>query len=171
MVVGPELPRTFHDFARSVRPDLVRVARARLGDHAEAEDIAQEALQVTWRDWDRVSRRESPYHWTLRIAVNLAVTAYRRRQRLLQQLSRVAEVDAHVDVPREPDLELWRAVRELPQGQCVALILRFVLEAEYADIAQVLGCSLDSARQHVSRGRARMRAQLVDRDRERSARG
>jgi RNA polymerase sigma factor (sigma-70 family) len=43
-------------------------------------------------------------------------------------------------------------VRALPDGQKGAILLRFVADLPYADIAASLGCSVEAARQRVREG-------------------
>lgn len=151
-------PTSFSVFYRQTRPEVVRVARARLVDPADAEDVAQEALQVIWSRWAEVATRESPRHWTLRVALNLAATRNRRQVGLRERLPLLVAGAVHLDHPRDPDTALWRIVAGLPKKQADAVVLRLVLDASYEDLAATLGCSVVSARQHVHRGLTQIRS-------------
>lgn len=151
-------PTSFPAFYRQTRPEVVRVAKARLMDPADAEDVAQEALQVAWCRWAEVAARESPRHWTLRVALNLAVTRNRRQVALRERLPLLVDGAVHLDHPRDPDAALWRIVAGLPRKRADAVVLRLVIDASYEDLAATLGCSLVSARQYVHRGMAQLRA-------------
>lgn len=152
------LSASFSAFYRQTRPEVVRVAKARLVDPVDAEDVAQEALQVTWFRWAEVATKESPRHWTLRVALNLAVTRNRRQVALRERLPVLVEGAVHLDHPRDPDAALWRIVAGLPKTHADAVVLRLVLDASYEDLAATLGCSLASARQYVHRAMVQLRA-------------
>lgn len=151
-------PLSFSAFYKQTRPEVVRVARARLMDPADAEDVAQEAFQVAWSRWAEVAVRESPRHWTIRVALNLAVTRNRRHAALRERLPLLVEGAVHLDQPGDPDAALWRIVASLPKKQADAVVLRLVLGASYEDVAATLACSLTSARQYVHRGLTQLRS-------------
>jgi len=54
--------------------------------------------------------------------------------------------------------ELGVLVRMLPPTQRVSVVLRHVVGLPIADVAAVLGCPVGTAKSHVSRGLARLRA-------------
>jgi RNA polymerase sigma-70 factor (ECF subfamily) len=74
-------------------------------------------------------------------------------------LARVDELAAAAD---QPALKL---VEQLPERQRTAVRSRVLEEREYGDIARELSCSELVARQHVSRGLARLRDQLTEGER------
>jgi DNA-directed RNA polymerase specialized sigma24 family protein len=57
----------------------------------------------------------------------------------------------------DPDDPLWRAVRALPARQRVAVVHRYVLDRPYADVAEALGTTEETARKHVSLGVKQLR--------------
>jgi RNA polymerase sigma factor (sigma-70 family) len=62
-------------------PGVWRTARRLLGDEAEAEDVAQEAMLRLWRiapEWRAGEARVST--WLYRVAVNLCTDRLRRRR-------------------------------------------------------------------------------------------
>jgi len=109
-------PASFSAFYRQTRPEVVRVAKARLVDPADAEDVAQEALQVTWSRWAEVATRESPRYWTLRVALNLAVTRNRRQVALRERLPLLVEGAVHLDHPRDPMLRCGGSSQASPRN-------------------------------------------------------
>jgi DNA-directed RNA polymerase specialized sigma24 family protein len=52
-------------------------------------------------------------------------------------------------------------VRALPPKQRTAVVQRYLLDRPYAEVAAVVGCSEDAARQNVRAGLARLRAALT----------
>ncbi|MDQ3982006.1 MAG: RNA polymerase subunit sigma-24, partial [Actinomycetota bacterium] len=57
----------------------------------------------------------------------------------------------------EPDPALWAEVAALPSKQRAAVVLRFVNDMAYRDIASVLDCSEDAARRSTHEGVKRLR--------------
>ncbi len=68
----------FDNFVRSQRDRLVGQAYLLVGSIESAQDLAQRALEQTWRHWKRVVNYESPEAWTRRILFNMALNERRR---------------------------------------------------------------------------------------------
>jgi DNA-directed RNA polymerase specialized sigma24 family protein len=58
--------------------------------------------------------------------------------------------------------EIWARVRALPPKQRTAVALRFVVDAAYSDIAEMMDISEEAARRNVHEGLKRLRMELDD---------
>ncbi len=163
---------------------VIRACHRVLGDHAEAEDAAQEAFVTAYRSlatW----RSDGPFGaWLTRIAVRIALRqAGRRRTVAWRDPSggRVADAapsaaDRAVDrdsvaasawtdpailsLRAERATELRRAVTKLPEPYRETVALRFFGEASLAEIARQTGRPLGTVKTHLHRGLARLRIEL-----------
>ena len=153
-----EHPPSFDDFYRAELPGLLALARA-LAGRAAGDDVAQEAMLVTYRRWDEVQRLQDPPRWARRTCANLAVSAYRRRMSELRAVTRLAarRETAPADASSE---EFWKAVRSLPPRQAQCAALRYVYVMSGADIADTLGITEGSVKVHLSRARAALAVAL-----------
>jgi RNA polymerase sigma factor (sigma-70 family) len=156
--VGQVTPVSFDSFYRDMRPSLVGGLTRIVGDRTVAEDVAHDALSVVLRTWPRVSACESPYAWTWRVALNLNAKRLRRRRVELRHLPRQLTAPATALVEATPDMQLWAAVAALPLRQRIVEVLRVLDDRSYAEIADVVGCSADYARQLHRRGVDRLRS-------------
>jgi RNA polymerase sigma-70 factor (ECF subfamily) len=153
--------RTFESCFRERYPELVQFLHGLTGDRATAEDVAQEAFARLWARGPRVRPRAD--YWLFKAARNLALdwlkTDERRNQR--ERAERVV-----VDAPGFTDVEVERVralVHELPARDREVLLLREFSELSYAEIAEVVGRSLDSVKQDLFRARERLRQQWNER--------
>ncbi len=126
-----------------------------------ATDCADEAFSRAYAKWDQVSGMENSTGWTYRVAVNVLRRRQRRRAMERRFLSR-GRVE-HVAEPPIPDVDLWAAVRELPERQRLAVALRYVAGLKEADVAQVMGVRAGTAAATLSKARTRL-AQLLAED-------
>ena len=138
-----------------------RAAYSILGDRAEAEDCAQEALARALVRWKRVEDYAVP--WVARVAANQALDrarrAARRGERRLDESSTGAPTaSADVIAIRRRDLVI--ALRNLPRRQRDAIVLRHLADLSEADTAAGMGCSVGAVKSAVSRGVARLRDEL-----------
>lgn len=138
---------------------LTALARG-LCSAAVAEDVAQEAMLAAYRRWSHVSTLERPDLWVRRTCANLAVSQFRRRLVELRALTRLGSRSAPPAELESSSEELWAAVRRLPHRQAQAAALRFVYDMPIADIAKALDCTPGTVKQHLSRARQALAAQL-----------
>jgi RNA polymerase sigma factor (sigma-70 family) len=134
------------------------VAYQLLGRRSESEDVAQETLARAFVRWRRIGTYAEA--WIVRVAGNLAIDSWRRRQRV------ETDADAASRGPSAPGpdgqrIDLHRALDTLSRRQREVLILRFLADLPEADVAKVLGCSVGSVKQHASRGLATLRTTLA----------
>lgn len=124
---------------------------------AEAEDCLQETFMSALRAYPRLRHTENLRAWLYTIAQRKATDVVRRRRP-------TRDLDG-VDLPTapapDPDDGLWATVRRLPPKQRVALVQRYVLDLAYAEIGERMGTSEEAARQNVSAGLRRLRAEVT----------
>jgi RNA polymerase sigma-70 factor (sigma-E family) len=130
------------------------VAFQLLGRRTEAEDVAQETLARCFVHWRRV--RDYAEAWVVRVAGNLAIDAWRRGRKIGGSVDD-STADVTTPGPDPQRLDLHQALRQLSRRQREVLVLRFLADLPEADVAQALGCSVGSVKQHAARGLAAMR--------------
>jgi RNA polymerase sigma-70 factor, ECF subfamily len=106
-----------------------------VGDKDVAFDAVDEAYARAFLAWDRVARMDAPQAWVYRVALN--VVRRRARRRSLEQalLRRVAPDPVLPDAASE----VWLVVRDLPERQRLAVVLRYLGDLTEAQIAEVMG--------------------------------
>lgn len=144
----------FDVFYRREFRTVVGLAYALSGSRWAAEDLAQEAFLAAHRQWDRIGGYESPGAWVRRVVANMAVSRYRRK---VSEAKAVARIALHRQEPLAPldevDTEFWDHVRRLPRRQAQAIALHYLEDRSVADVADILGCSVATAKVHLHRGR------------------
>lgn len=131
-----------------------RAAFTLVGDRAESQDLAQEALTRALVRW----RRVEPYAeaWVCRVATNLAIDRIRRDRRI-----RLApEEGARVDPDVAERLDLQRALLLLSRRQRDVVVLRYLHDHAELTVAEALGISVGSVKTHASRGLAALRTSM-----------
>jgi len=152
----------FDEFFRHSHGAVVGLALAMVGDVESARDLAQEAMLRALRDWRRVSRLERPDMWVRRVTVNLAIDARRRRAREIREVQRRSRVDeAAVAEPAVEHSPLWHAVRDLPDRQRAAIVLRYVDDLSVPEIALVLDVAEGTIKASLSQARASLARRLA----------
>lgn len=132
------------------------------GDRDTAEEVTAEAFARAWRDWHRVSDLESPGGWVRRVAINLATSAFRRRQaerRAKHRLQHRART-AHRDPDSAEVVAVRRALQTLAPDHRTVIVLRHYLDLPVDEVAGILGRSPTAVTSLTSRATEALRAAL-----------
>ena len=147
---------------------VFRYLRRYCGDEHLAEDLAQETLLRAARALPGFDGRSSFKTWAITIATRVAADHFRRAAR------RVPEIDLdNCDdfAARDPTLEqrltidemnccIREVINGLPEDYRVALVLHDLEGLSVAEVAEVAGCSLATAKIRIHRARKRLQEAL-----------
>jgi RNA polymerase sigma factor (sigma-70 family) len=142
--------------------DVYRLLVATVG-RADAEDCYQETWLAALRHYPRLRESSNLRGWILTVAHRKALDHFRagkRRPVAVAELPEMAAPDTGTLLEGSGE-ELWGAVRRLPAKQRAAIGLRFVADADYAQISAVMGTSEEAARRNVHEGLKRLRTEYT----------
>lgn len=153
----------FGEIARRYRGGLWRAAKSRLGRNDLADDAVQEALLCALKWLSSYDSRFSFRTWLWTILLNqcrraLGKTAKRREQQDSEEAAGLAKLLGREACPHENALiqeraeVLERLLDRLPESQADALRMRFFGDLKFQEIADVLECSLGTAKNRVRAG-------------------
>jgi RNA polymerase sigma-70 factor (ECF subfamily) len=137
-----------------------------MGTVDEAEDALQEALTRAWEGRHTFRRAISFRAWLFRIATNVCLNAIERRKRdrvepgpcpddlLLGIASPESGPEARYDTHESVSLAFLTVLQVLPPRQRAVLLLRDVLAFRGAEVADLLGTSVEAVNSLVQRARA-----------------
>jgi RNA polymerase sigma-70 factor (ECF subfamily) len=149
------------DFDELYRHEFTRIAalvHSLVGRRDVAEEITQDAFVITHDRWRRISGYAQPADFVRRVAINRAMSWLRRRSAERRALKRLTGRPASKADRDELDHPLWIEVRRLPARQAQAIALTYVDDLPVERIAAVLGCSVNTVKTHLKRGRAALAA-------------
>ena len=149
-------------------PRVLAFAQRMLGNRAEAEDVAQEAMLRLWKvagDWRQDRAKVST--WLYRVASNLCTDLLRRRRSV--PLDGIAEPeDGHPGVvagmiDQDRALALEAALALLPERQRQAVILRHLDGFTNPEIAAMMDIGVEAVESLTARGKRSLAAALAGR--------
>ncbi len=153
------------------------IAYRMTGNHADAEDLAQEAFVRAFRFFGNY-RRDWPFdNWLYKIMSNLFVDGLRRRPKApMQSLDQPLDLgsgDMYLEIPdlganpermvmaHELDEYIQRALNLLPADFRMTVILADIEGLSYEEISAAMSCSLGTVRSRLHRGRKLLRAKIA----------
>jgi RNA polymerase sigma-70 factor (ECF subfamily) len=156
--------RAFRVLARRHVPYAIGLARRVLGNGADAEDVAQDAMLRVWTNAPRWKPLASFRTWLTRIVVNLCLD--RKRKVPFAALEAAGEIvdpapDAAAQHGQSDDeRRLDKAIGELPERQRVAIVLTFREGMSNAQTADILNTTVKAVETLLVRAKQNLRAAL-----------
>jgi len=142
---------------------LVRLAAMLVRDTSTAEEIVQDAFIAMHDGWHRLKDAEKALAYLRQAVVNRARSVLRHRM--------VVEKNAPKPAPDMPSAEhgamallersaVIAALRDLPERQREAIVLRYYADVSEADIAAAMRISRGAVKSHTARAMASLKAAL-----------
>lgn len=133
------------------------------GSYPDALDLAQETFFRAWRGIGTFREGEELLPWLFTIARNTQIESHRRRRLARFSIEQAAETGFEpvedADGPqaraeRDQDARRLReALLEIPEEYRTAVVLRFMQDLPYEEIARVQGVAVGTAKSRVFRGK------------------
>lgn len=121
-------------------------------DPHQAEDLAQEAWIKILRGLPKFRHDSKFSTWLYRITMNTFLNATRAVKRELEVVGSLA-TESEAQAPRlEASLDVHEAVRGLPEEFRSVVVLRYVADLSYKEIANVLDLPLGTVQSRLKRG-------------------
>jgi RNA polymerase sigma factor (sigma-70 family) len=138
--------------------DVHRFLVASVG-RIDADDCYQETWLAALRAYPKLRDASNLRSWIFTVAHRKVIDHARARRRIAVPVGDVPEPAPANEAANPRDDDLWARVRELPTKQRTALALRYVADAGYDEISNVMGTSEDAARRNVHEALKRLRTE------------
>lgn len=135
---------------------VLRVCRIVLGPH-DADDAWSETFLSALRAYPDLPETANVEAWLVTIAHRKAIDVLRVAKRNPLPVDEVPEAPTGRDISDSGDSDLWAAVKGLPSKQRQAVAYRYVAGLAYAEIAEILGGTVEAARRAAADGLKNLR--------------
>jgi len=168
---------TFEETAMVHTDALYRTALRMTKNIKDAEDLVQETLLKAYRFFDRFELGTNIKAWLFKIMMNIFINDYRQKSKKPTSMSyddvddnylyhqlKFTKTDA-----RDPEEHLFsrifdddvkRAIEELPDDFRIVVVLAFLEEFSYQEIAEIAGLQLGTVKSRLHRGRKLLQKSL-----------
>lgn len=159
------------DRLQTSRPRLKSLAYRMLGSAADAEDVLQDVwIRIRLFDLEKQEEVENVDGWLTTVVARTCMNKLRARKTrhedaasptvsdLLVSVTDNSSPEQDVQLAEEVGLALQVVLETLSPSERVAFVLHDLFDRSYSEIAALLDCSVDAARQLASRGRRRTRS-------------
>ena len=148
--------RAYEELMRRYQTTLYNVCARYLGNERDADDVSQEVMLKVLYGLKKFEGKSKFKTWLYSITYNECITQYRkekRKKRLLDALSlNPVEEASEEDAPEvEEDKGLDRWLLNVNQIDREIIILRFVAELEFQEIASIMHLGLSATKMRYKR--------------------
>jgi RNA polymerase sigma-70 factor (ECF subfamily) len=162
---GREQQRAFETLLREHQRIVLKVVSVYARDPEDRRDLTQEICVQLWRSFPSFDEKRARFStWMYRVALNVAISQMRRSSRQedaldLHQLETLAGAEGIVEQDERIET-LYRFIKQLDRLNR-ALILLYLEDRSYDEIAEILGISVTNVATKISRIKQRLRNQMT----------
>ena len=141
-----------------------KICRLYTNNEVEHEDLFQEISIQLWRSYNRFEGKSKFSTWMYRVGLNTAITLYRKEKKRLNtqplndQLTAIAQEEYNTQVD-EQMAWLYQKIKDFSEID-KALVLLYLEDKRYDEIAETLGISAGNARVKMNRIKERLKKML-----------
>lgn len=138
-----------------------KICRAYTNTQDEHNDLFQEVVLQLWGSFDSFKEQSKFSTWMYRVAFNTAITLFRKKKRSvdIKDTSEVPQVRdlSSFDYDTEERISLlYKAIKKLTEVER-ALVLLYLEEKPYKEIAETMGISEVNARVKMNRVKSKLK--------------
>ena len=158
----------FRQLVEAYQTQVYRLALRMCGADG-ADDVTQDAFVAAWRALPNFRSACRFSTWLYRLTTNAAID-YLRREKRHRAAGDIAELELPDDAPTMQELSeraetqscVRRALSRLSDEHRQVLLLRYMQELDYGEIAAALEVSEGTVKSRINRAKARLRELLTD---------
>jgi RNA polymerase sigma-70 factor (ECF subfamily) len=157
----------FVELLQAHRGIVYKVARSYSCGAADRDDLVQEICLQLWRAFPRYDSQRTFSTWMYRVALNVAISAVRRGQAASARVEPLDKVHletiaaGETDTDEEGRLAAMHALIGQLEPLDRALILLYLDDQSYADMAEVLGISETNVATKINRIKQRLHTRMT----------
>ncbi|HJV44593.1 MAG TPA: RNA polymerase sigma factor [Bacillota bacterium] len=153
---------------RDIEKPVYRTAIYILKNEQDALDAAQEALIRIYNKIHTYQEKAKFSTWVQRIVTNICIDHCRKKR---EQTVSIDEHDLLLQDPADVEgevergdtaTEIRRAIDRLPEHHRSVIVLRYVQDFSYAEIAEALELPINTVKSHLFRARQQLQGLLQD---------
>lgn len=155
MQQAPVVQQDFTQLIEANKRIIFKVCNSYCRNAADREDLAQEIIFQLWKSWSSFNHSVQLSTWMYRIALNVAISFYRRERKttdtVLMSEHVIEMADEDLDAGLETNLGLLQQFINELKPLDKALLLLYLEEKQQKEIAEIMGISLSNVATKIGR--------------------
>jgi RNA polymerase sigma factor (sigma-70 family) len=152
---------------REIETHIYRTAYYILNNEQDAMDAAQEALIRIYTKIDSYEEKAQFKTWVQRIVTNICIDKFRRTKASvsIEEHNMVFSTDNNVEeevLSSYAAKDIREAINQLPEHHRTVVVLRYLQDFSYTEIADSLGLPLNTVKSYLFRARRQLQTLLKE---------
>jgi RNA polymerase sigma-70 factor (ECF subfamily) len=166
----------FEDIVAENESKIFNTIYSFVGNYEDALNLTQETFINAYRHIDRFRHESDIYTWLYRIAINLCKKDYNRKRRqnlvfisslddpktlqyMERQASECRSPIKRLELGEEQSL-IRQEIASLSKKHRTVIILKYMQDLSYEEIADIIGCSIGTVKSRLSRAKEKLKRRL-----------
>jgi RNA polymerase sigma-70 factor (ECF subfamily) len=141
---------------------VFRLCYSMLGDRAQAEDAAQESFLRIWKSMERYRGEAALGTWIFSITRNVCLTAISKRGARVS--APIEEAERGIAEAPDRQRDILRVVAQLPDHYRRVVMLFYMEERSYEEVARMLDLPVGTVKTHLHRARVQLATMIREAD-------
>lgn len=155
------------EILRQIEHSVYRSAYYILGNEHDALDAAQEALIRIYRKINTFQEKAKFFTWVQRIVSNVCIDEYRSKKDAVSIEEHelvIPDTQTVEDTVLLQDMseDIQRAIGQLPKQYRLVVVLRYLQDFSYQEIAEALDLPLNTVKSYLFRARQHLQEKLLE---------
>jgi RNA polymerase sigma-70 factor (ECF subfamily) len=162
MGVGINLEKQFEDYVIENKEKHYRIVYSYVKNVDDSLDIVQEAIFKAMVSLKKLKNPEYIKTWFYRILINSALDFLRKQKKLVVlDEGFMSSLDCGI-VDKYADIDLHRALNELPYNYRIIVILRFFEDLKIEEISEILDENVNTVKTRLYKSLEKLRVNIND---------
>ena len=162
--MNPELEKKFIHELETNQNIIHKICKAYTNNESDHNDLFQEISIQLWKAYDKFRGDSKFTTWMYRVALNTAISLYRKSKRSIQTNelfpnSKELTYEEYDDTTERQLKDLYKAIYQLSDIE-KALVLLYLDDKSFREIAECLGISEVNARVKMNRTKTKLKELL-----------
>lgn len=146
------------------KEDFYRLAYSYVKNQEDALDIVQDSIQKALISIERVKDPHSIKSWFYKIVVRTSIDFLRKKKKLVLVDHEMIDYLSHGKEEEYEDIDLHKALDELPVPYKTVIILRFFEDLKIEDIAEIIDENINTVKTRLYRALKLLRITITEED-------
>lgn len=167
----------FEELVNRYKNSVFSIVYRMTGQYQEAEDISQDVFLTVYQKLYQFDNKRKFSPWIHRIAINTCISSLRKKNKVVtlnfdESFSKQYEQDINYNYSyQDPELmfekkelkeEIEAAIRELPDNYKMVIVLRYQMDYNNQEIADILNVTRENIEVRIHRARKALRKVIIN---------
>lgn len=157
--------KAFSDIILSIKNDLYKIAKTRISNDDDIEDLIQETMIETYKHIKKLRNPEKLKMWVIKILINKCNKLYRKKYKKdisinEYNLENYIIINSQKDI--EDDLNFYYLIKDLKYNERIVVVLHYMEQYSVEDISKVLGMNKNTVKTHLYRARENIKKNFYE---------